>query len=51
MASKLKLAARRLRSKRDQSTKPNGKSAYAEKARRAPGPRSPFYQDPRHVQG
>ncbi len=50
MASKLKLAARRLRSKRDQSTKPGGKSKYAQKVRLGPqnNPRSPFYSDPLH---
>lgn len=50
MASKKKLAARRARSKRDQTPKPKGKSQYAQKVRRGPenNPRSPFYVSELH---
>ena len=51
MASKKKLAAKRALAKRDQTPKPKGRSLYAQKARRTPGPLSPFYEAPEPTDG
>lgn len=50
MASKKRLAAKRLRAKRDMTPKPRGKSEYAKKVRRGyeNNPRSPFYVSDLH---
>lgn len=48
MASRKKLAVKRAKAKRDQTPKPKGRSLYAQKLRRGPGPGSPFYHGPNH---
>ena len=50
MASKKKLAAKRLRTKRDMTPKAKGRSVYAQKVRRGwwTNPRSPFYVSELH---